>query len=220
MDWATSDYTRTYADTFFLPEPGHDAGVYLLDEASRDTDPEDRVRVPIRRYGDVAGRFGRPIRCKAGSTPYNRARARGELREGFYGNILSSHRNNHAIFDSTWDERPMHYNPSAGSDWAHLVPPPRLRPYGGGPAPSLAFPIISQSEALNRPKDLFQGGETAADQSCKCPSPDRLLQLIKIVLLIVIVVLLAMTLISAQRLSRDLEKTIHEASEILRAATK
>jgi hypothetical protein len=226
MDWATADYTRTYADTFFLPEPDHDAGVYLLDEAGRDTDPEDRARVPIRPYGDSCGRYGRPIREPGRVTPYDYARSRG-LREGFYGNIVSSKRNNHAIFDAAWDERPMHYNPNAGSDWAHLVPHPSQRPYGGGPAPSLAFPKITASEALNGPKDLFQGH--VGDAGASPPSAQevarrearrevsRTLQIVKVVLLVVVVVLLAMTLASTYQMAKGLERSVQEVVGVLRA---
>jgi hypothetical protein len=222
MDWATDDYTRTYADTFFLAEPDHDKGVYLLDEAGRDTDPEDRVRVPIRAYGDGSGRYGRPIRRSERATPFDYARSRGGLREGFYGNIVSSKRNNHAIFDAAWDERPMHYNPNAGSDWAHLVPLPSQRPYGGGPAPSLAFPIITPSEALNKPKDLFQGQlqETAGREARREArrEVDRTLQILKVVLLVVIVVLLAMMLASTRQLAKGFERSVQEAVSLLRAA--
>jgi hypothetical protein len=222
MDWATADYTRTYGDTFFLPEPDHDAGVYLLDEAGRDTDPDDRARVPIRYYGDSSGRYGRPVRSSGRATPYDHARAR-RLREGFHGNIVSSKRNNHAIFDAAWDERPMHYNPSAGSDWAHLVPHPSQRPYGGGPAPSLAFPMITASESLNNPKDLFQGsasGGVTPQEAARRETRrevDRMLQIVKVVLLVIVVVLLAMTLVSAHQRLKGIEQSVQEAVSVLRA---
>lgn len=194
MDWSTSDYTKTYADTLYVPEPDHDAGVYLLDEAGAGPknswlgpDPEDaatdsRVRAPLRPAG--------------------------RAREGFYtgGNIVSDRHNNHAVFDAAWDERPLHYSPSAGPDWAHLVPSPRQRPPGGGPAPSLAFPMITQSEAQVGPKDLFTGGR-APGPGPDGWTPELALQLIKVVLLLVIVVLLALTLRAAGRVARRLKKT-------------
>jgi hypothetical protein len=214
MDWATDDYTRTYADTIYVTRPDADEGVYLLDEAGRGTDAagDPYVRVPIRSYDKRAGR------CGGAPQGYTRGRAAGapRTREGFYGNIISDRRNNPAVFNAAWDERPLHYNPGAGEDWAHLVPPPSARPPGGGPAPSLAFPFITQSEAMIRPKDLFSpnagaGAGTSGGGGCGM-SAEFVLQLIKIVLLVVIVILLAMTLSAAGRLARSLEKTVKKAT--------
>ena len=39
------------------------------------------------------------------------------------GQFTSSRRDNHAIFDVAWDERPQRYRPESGPPWARLVPP-------------------------------------------------------------------------------------------------
>lgn len=144
MDWSTGDYTRTYADTIFVPEEDSDRGVYLLEEGGKDTDTANRA--PIRPYGQP-GRWGEAGRPRGAYTPYNVQRTR----EGFYGNLESSRKNNLAVFDNDWDERPMHYNPNAGTDWARLAPPPSLRPPGGGWGPNLAFQKTTPSEGLDHP---------------------------------------------------------------------
>jgi hypothetical protein len=226
MDWSTHDYAKTFADTIYTPEQDCDEGVYILDEAGRDTDCslDTRIRVPIRPYGDPAGRFGRAARHSEVGTPFNEYRARegscgNSAREGFYGNIISARENNGAVFDVAWDERPMHYNPNAGKDWAHLVPPPYLRPPGGGPAPTCAFPPITNSEAQVGPKNLFQGGGGDAGASAgACRSCDRtaalVLQFMKVIL-VIILVLLAMALMSVGHLARRLEKTVKAAVKAL-----
>jgi hypothetical protein len=201
MDWATHDYTRTYADTIYTPEPDYDSGVSLLDEAPAWTPPARR-----------SGRDAPPMQpgCRRGGAP---------RREAFYGNVVSDRRNSRAIYDVAWDERPLRYNPNAGADWAELVPPPQLRPPGGGPAPSLAYPIITQSEAANGTKDLFAANSCQACHSrpspCSGLTAELALQFVKIIILIVIVVLLAMTLSAAGRLAKCLEKTIKEAAAAL-----
>lgn len=193
MDWSTHDYTRTYADTFFLPDETHDSGVSLLDEAgARDEHP----RAPIRDERDVRGRH----------------------RETYYtgGNIVSRDGDKRrAIFDAAWDERPMHYNPNAGTDWAHLVPPYARRPYGGGPAPSLAFPMITNSEAQVGPKDLFSVGGGAAAATA-ASSTAGLISIIQVVLLVVLVVMMACLLNSVSHVARDLRDANLE-KEIRRA---
>lgn len=225
MDWSTGDYTKTYADTIYVPEPEHGTGVYLLDEAGRDSDPgvDSRIRAPIRPYGleDRPGRFGR-----SASRPPHRPQ-----REGFYtdGNIISNRAggNSRRVFDVAWDERPQHFNPSSGPEAARLVPDPRVRPHGGGPAPSLAFPLISHSEAVVDPsRNPFPSApskECFGGRCCgNCGGGAELgLQLVKVILLVVILVLLAMTLMASARLARSLEKTVKEAvgalSEVARA---
>jgi hypothetical protein len=220
MDWSTHDYTRTYADTIYVPEQDYGAGVYPLDEAGPDADDavDSRVRAPIRpyslsdKYADRGGRYGRAARHPIVGTPFNEYRTR----EGYYtgGNIVSNRENQRAVFNVAWDERPLHYNPNAGTDWAHLVPPYSARPYGGGPAPSLAFPMITNSEAQVRPKELFAAGAGAG--ACG-HSAELVLQVIKVILLVIIVVMLAMSLSAAGRVSRDIEKTIREALSAARA---
>ena len=216
MDWSTNDYTQTYADTIHVPEQEAGTGVYLLDEAGPPVDTGDRPHVPIRPYGRPPGRFGTPYQTSNRDRVYTRYPSQKQaIKEGYYtgGNIISDRENNHAVFDVAWDERPMHYNPSAGPGWAHLVPSATQRPPYGGPAPSLAFPMISTSEAQVGPKDLFtgsngHGGHGGHSGHGVCIELAPLLQIIKVVLLFVIVVLLAMTLVAAGRLSRCLEKTL------------
>ena len=248
MDWSTGDYTQTYADTFFLPEPEHGTGIYLLDESGRDSDPggDPYVRAPIRPYGNRSGRYGKAARHSVPSGLASACRgSRSETgaplwadgtpdarkpppvgREGYYtgGNIISSPRGRRPIFDVAWDERPQHYNPRSGEDWAHLVPNPRDRPHGGGWAPSLAFPHITQSEAMVDPyhnpavgapsKECFRGASQGIPP-LPGQSAEYCLQFIKIILLVVIVVLLAMTLAATGRAARSLEKMIGESVGVL-----
>jgi hypothetical protein len=210
MDWSSDDYSRVYADTFLTPAPETGTGVYLLDEAGRDTDPYDRDRLeaPIRRYGPK----GPPRRPPAGPR-----------REGFFGNVISDRGNTRAVFDVAWDERPLHFNPHSGTDWAHLVPPPSA--HRGPPA----FPLITRSEAANNPgavqlpgapsKECFGGGACGHPAACSAcgRSTELNLQYLKVFLLIVIVVLLALTLMAAGRLARSLEKTVRTAVGLLGA---
>jgi hypothetical protein len=210
MDWSTNDYTRTYADTLYVPESEADEGIYLLDEAGRGSDPttDDHLRVPIRRYGGYTAPPG----------------AKGR-KEGFYGNVVSSRENNRRVFNAAWDERPMHYNPNSGRAWAHLVNQPR-------PEFSPTFPPITQSEALNDPRSVslpgspsrecaglgcgregFAGGAHGGGRSCDCQG----LQLLKVFLLVVIVVLLSLILSAAGRVAKSLEKTLRSTVEALGA---
>jgi hypothetical protein len=210
-DWATHDYARTYADTIYVPEPTYDAGVSTLEEAGPDTDPlgGTYARAPGRGRLYPAGPGGwwytpgAPAGPEGAMGPSPRpgpARERPGVREGFYGNIISSRRGFRPVFDVAWDERPLHFNPSAGADWAHLVPDPAARPPGGGPAPSLAFPLIPRGVALNAPKDLFRpdpGGAPAREPAAADRQPGYAV----VFLLILLVVLLALVLSSIDRAS-------------------
>jgi len=146
MDWSTNDDTVNYPGTFITRSRDYDTGIYVLDEASKESDPYTTHKVPIRAYDMSVGKYGNAARRPESHTI---------VKENFNGSGTPySNRSNgnlQRVFENDWDERPMHYNPNAGADWAHLVPPRCSRPYGGGPAPSLAFPILSQSEGLNNP---------------------------------------------------------------------
>jgi hypothetical protein len=201
-DWSTSDYTRGDGGTFYVPEEDHDAGVYILDEPVR----------PARVYQSTV-RMADPARVGV---------ARG-YKEGYYtgGNIISQDKNRERVFDTTWDERPERYNPNSGAEWARLVPNPRDRPYGGGPAPSLAFPMISQSEAMNKPDaSVFPSAPAAgcAGREGFAVGPSisvaNLLQIIKVVLLIIVAVLLAMSLRASGRIEDALEKLALSAAAL------
>jgi hypothetical protein len=214
MDWSTHDYTRTYADTFFLPEDTYDEGVSLLDEAappgqSWKRNPASAAgsdghrRVPTRWDDDRRSR----------SQNDSRSQNRSDGRERYYtgGNVVSNDGERRAIYNTAWDERPMHYNPNAGTDWAHLVPPYSRRPYGGGPCPSQAFPLITNSEAQVGPKDLFTAGGGAPSRAALSTA-----QVVQIVLLVVLVVLMACLLNAIAGLKSDsqswkLEKEIRDA---------
>ena len=125
-------------------------------------------------------------------------------REGYYtgGNIIGAAEEPPPGLRRGLGLAPPAYNPHSGTDWAHLVPDPRDRPRGGGPAPSLAFPLVPHSAAIDAPWN--NPAPTAPSPVCAgrkegfgaSPS-DHSLQLIKVFLLIVIVVLLAMTLMAA-----------------------
>jgi hypothetical protein len=236
MDWSTGDYTQTYADTIYVPEQEYGEGVYLLDETGQESDPY--LRVPIRPY-EMVIRQSCPDKGKVTRRPGSEV----PRREGYYtgGNIISERGsgNDRRVFDVAWDERPQHYNPNSGPGWAHLVPDPRARPYGGGPAPSLAFPMTTNSEATVYPshnpfpsatsKECFSHVERqqapyfgGGASPCCTPATsdarqDLYFHLIKIILLVVIVVLLAMTLMASTRLAHDLEKTVKEAVRALGA---
>jgi hypothetical protein len=196
MDWSSHDYTQTYADTFVLPEDDSDAGLHVLNEPGPTpkrswSSPEDtadlyaRARVPIRPY---------------------RAPTRAGRRERFY--IGGSDReNNPAVFNAAWDERPLRYNPNAGAGWAELVPPYRDRPYGGGPAPSRAYPPWTSSEGQVAPQELFTGSANAgagAFAGCGVATAG-------LVLLVAVVVLLALTLAAAGRLEKELAVAVRAA---------
>jgi hypothetical protein len=229
MDWSTGDYTSVYGDTFYLPE-SH-GSVYLLDEAERGPDPYE-PRAPIGRY-DYAPRGGdRP--CKqSGYLSTDRAQYYGgregysgtprSSREGFYGNVVSERGDGELarVYNVAWDERPMHYNPNAGTDWAHLVPSRADRPYGGGPAPSLAFPLQTPSEGLNNPqasswasapcrgspaKESFQGQTPT--------TPTLSSQDVQLFILVIVIILLSVALMDANRQTRSLEKLLKKSFRI------
>lgn len=236
MDWASNDCTRDYADTFYTRAPESDTGVYTLDEAGQ-RPASNRNAVPIRGYDARApGRYGQPnLRPEPpGFAGY--AERGGAGREGFNGSgspySERASGNLDRVYASGWDERPMHYNPNAGKDWAHLVPPPCARPYGGGPAPSLAFPLwVTQSEGADNPRvapqngslsrECFTGGtaaqaaaplaQAAAPLAQAAAPPAQALsaqnmELLKIMLLIVLVVMLAMTMSTAHRIEKQCQK--------------
>ena len=216
-DWSTGDYTKNYGGTFYLPPSTADEGISLLDE-DRPEDPGTHARVP-GPWGYEGRRRGRRGGCREAPRegPREGARegsrregCRGSRREGYYtgGNVISDNENRRAVFDAAWDERPLHYNPHAGTDWSHLVPPQSCRPHGGGPAPSLAFPMITNSEAQVSPKDLFAAGPAGAPAPAAraCCGAEMTLQVIKVILLFVIVVMLAMALAAAARAARALEE--------------
>jgi hypothetical protein len=242
MDWASEDYTRDSPGTFYTRAPESGTGIYLLDEASRETDPyrSNEGRVPIRPYdARASGRYGYPNRRPepkgfAGyAEGFNGGAPRRERccgREGFVGpGVIDSERasgNLAAIYEAGWDERPMHYNPNAGCDWAHLVPSPCDRPYGGdrgGRASKAAFPIgLSQSEGLNAPesamltgaptRECFAGGAPpatapTANDPCHCGAAQNM-QVLKIVLLLLLVVMLAMSLMTSHRIEKYCKKVI------------
>ncbi len=215
MDWSTNDYTQTFADTIYVPETGADTGIYLLDEAgdSQRDAPDDRARVPIRPYDY---RHGRPARHPGVGVP-----SRPGGREGYYtgGNIISDRENNHAVFDVAWDERPMHYNPNAGAEWAHLVPSQTQRPYGGGPAPSLAFPMITNSEAQVSPKDFFTPGKNQGNPDAKARAAvaEITLAVLKVVLFVILAILLAMAIIAVGRAARAFDRMAVSVAALLKS---
>ena len=128
MDWATSDYTRTYADTIFVPEPDHDSGVSLLDPSDQSDNPENG-RDRLRSYGHRDGRYGRTIRHSEKAAPHNERREgfRGGARENYYtgGNVVSSHKNLDRVYDVAWDQTPQSRTPATGPTAA--APPPASR---------------------------------------------------------------------------------------------
>jgi len=237
-DWATSDYTRTYGDTVFVPEPGYDSGVYLLEESGQENPAAGYPQRTGVGYGHRPGRYGETARGHPG--PAGPVRSRG-VKEGYYtgGNVISqSGYDRQELYNTAWDERPERYNPNSGADWARLVPNPRDRPYGGGPAPSLAFPMISQSEAMNKPDDAVFPSAASSECGTKgCGRPhavrenfaglpsaravvtvDALLQVFKVILLFVVVILLAMALVSSNRIERDLEKLTREVALMMKGS--
>lgn len=257
MDHASSDYSQTYADTFVLPPFEYDTGVYTLDEASRSTDlnADDYLRAPIRRYD---AQRNNPIKCggpfTCGETGVGTYHTRGSVsmpprahrahsatrasgRESFAPGFPNHIEEKQAIFGVNWDERPMHYNPKAGEEWAHLIPSQQVRPAGGGPAMSLAFPTRDEERAqelwraaqLARRKENFaenrMDGVDGAHPNCGCGAKCGSgrageMQTLKMFLLVIIVVLLAMTLAAANSISRGIDKTIKKAIKALSAAAQ
>jgi hypothetical protein len=111
-------------------------------------------------------------------------------KEKYYtgGNIISRRENNRAIFDAAWDERPRHYSPGAGPEWAHLVPPPRGEE---------AYPRITHSEAQVR--EGFVNARTH--------------DIFKLILIIIIVVITAMV-VSATMVSACIENALKAARNL------
>lgn len=226
MDWASDDYARGAADSY-VRQPDSDVGIYLLDDASRAEDPNTGAptpgpgprRDPLRvRAPGACGRYGCPLPRREGfngsGTPYSE-RGSGTLAR---------------IFAGDWDERPEHYNPAAGADRAHLVPPPCARPYGGGPAPSLAFPVLSQSEGANNPnayagagvpaRECFGGAPAAAAGPCPhCGHGATAQQFTRTFLLILALVLAAMAFAAFNRLEKTIKKLYRAAPALAASPT-
>jgi hypothetical protein len=230
MDHASGDCTQIYADTFVYTPDTYDTGVYTLDDSERANERwcDDRARVPIRRYKRNECnpvRSGGPVRC-------------GEVREGFRGketywtgktavNAVDRERKN-AIFDGDYDERPLHYAPLAGEDWAHLIPRQSQRPLGGACTTSLAFPanLEDEKEVMRlRAEDprLREGFQSQQPSQPQIPSISEIhLQYIKIFLLIVIVVMMAMTLAISFKMVAGTQRSLKKAIKLLgqRAASQ
>jgi hypothetical protein len=141
MDWSSGDYTQVYADTVYTGEAEPDRGLYLHE---RGRAPPDRVYAPARAPpGWNDGYVRRPWR---GSS------------EGFYGNVVSDRGDLPSIYGAAWDERPAHYNPSAGAGDAHLLPSASQRPPGGGPAPSRTHQAAAPTSERGCGHDNFDSG--------------------------------------------------------------
>ena len=226
-----------YADSFTLPDADEE-GVFL-DEGASDC---DSVR------GDCPGRTGRGLQGL-------RDNFRGDRRDNFRGprrgnpgapdiptpagreTFYASDRRGRPELDRVnWDERPprgathTYGNANDPSEWFHLVPSPALRPYGGGPAPSLAYPIPAPGRgaelnglgSVNLPtaRECFAAApaQASAQASAQAPAPDHAIkitfpQLGVIILLFVAVVLLALVLKSAGRIISCLERTVLATAE-------
>lgn len=237
IDWSSDDYTCVHGDTFYVPE--QTASVYLLDEAGEAADHygDPHLRVPISRYeyrmGGKDKPCAQPPRNRARTSPPN-ARDRPGQKEGFYGHVVSDRADGELTrtYNIDWDERPMHYNPNAGTDWAHLVPSRWDRPYYGGPAPSLAYPVLSQSEGINDPRaNPWPGTPSPECGMRQVPWPpehkesfsaaaaqDTPAQQAQMFILVVIIVLLAVALVSANRHARSLEKLLKKSFRAAREA--
>jgi hypothetical protein len=231
QDWSSDDYTRVYGDTYYVPEQA--ASVYLLDEAGLASDHrgDPHLRVPISRYEYTSAGKHRPYGT--------------DKREGFYGNVVSERGDGQLarVYNAAWDERPMHYNPNAGTDWAHLVPSRYDRPYYGGPAPSLAYPVLSQSEGINRPwasqwpatpsaecggravpwppaksKEQFGGAGGVASETSLMQSgaSGASPQDTTMFILVVVIVLLAVALVSATSHAGSLERLLKKSFKMAR----
>jgi hypothetical protein len=225
MDWSSDDPTVNFGDSIYVPAPGADEGIYVLDEADRLADP-DRRR-PYTRYEAPSANGGLASWSRARDDPNVRHsnRYRGQ-KEGYYtgGNIGSmgphTSGNTQRIFDVAWDERPQQYNPNVGAGWAKLLPTQMQRPHNGVlPLPSLAYPILSTSEAQDR---LGRGDwPSAPAMACMGGGKEGLaarprgsaipIDFMSALLLIVIIVLLAMLLTAAGRIERKLSRLLREA---------
>ena len=117
MDWATGDYTRTYADSLFVPEPSYDRGVALL--------PRREGFVLPRREGFVL-----PQR-ESFAEPYQRRLHERRRHERFQGRVLRD------AFSAGGGE----------GDAGRLVPSLAARPPKGGPSPASTYPCADTAHA-------------------------------------------------------------------------
>jgi hypothetical protein len=208
LDWATSDYAQTYADSLYTTEPEPDSGIYVLSDDESGGPCVGVDAVPPRR---PLGQRRRPVGAglqKSGPS----AVGPGE-KEGFYGNVVSSRRGQRPIFDAAWDERPQRYRPDTGPAWAELVPLPCRRPPGAAPVPSLAFPVMSNSEAVVGPMDRFTSGGKAAPTGWPAPALQVLF-----VLLVIIAILLGALVTTVRKVERRLRKHLATPPGAPRAA--
>lgn len=193
-DWSTEDYTRSYGGTFYEgPPPGE--GVVLLEEAGNRFSPgcgHARGRVEACSACGTCGGGSRRERFAS-----NAAAARGP---GAYDVATSDVGNRAVIFNQAWDERPQHYNPNAGEEWARMgLPLPRQTWRGGPPEP--AFPIVPGSEAILI--DRFAGAPAAAAvATCGVTITPLQLAIFAIILIAILVAILSRLL----RLDRRLKK--------------
>jgi hypothetical protein len=149
-------------------------------------------------------------RCPATHWPRTPARLAHRVpgREPF---VSTGDRN--SVFNVAFDERPLHYSPHAGLEWAHLAPPADRGP--------VAFPILSTDAAQMFARDMFSAAPGAAAATA-CGGAQVLsgvelsLQILKVVLLFVIVAMLAFAMVAAGREARALTSVIRDAIASLR----
>lgn len=188
-------------DTYDSGYEPYDEGIYLLERANHAVATADR--------------------------PRNQAKQ--PRKESFSNNLNSDRTNIHSIYDESYEPWPLRYNPGAGPEWSNLVPRQSDRPWGGGWAPSLAFPI-PKNPPFGRRDFIARGCGGERDIGCDSGcggegrerfggkvacTPEMTTQYIKIFLMVVIIVLLAISITIAFKLSRGIEKTIKTAIKVL-----
>jgi len=201
IDWASSDPILGHGDVLHIPPPESDAGIYLLEEAERATPRCDPSRPPYERGGSMSRRrSGLPDGYREGFT-------NGYRREN--NNAIPCRTGLRSVYDVAWDERPLHFAPGAGAEWAHLVPPARCGPP--------AFPVLSQSEGANNPDKMQLNGRCcdkfAVGGTVPPPPPSNNSMAIIFVLVLLVAVLLAMM----GRVTSSCEKTLKRAIKALAA---
>lgn len=223
MDLPVPDIAYSYSDVFQSPIE-EEGGIYTLEEAGKNTDPNTGPNIRNRYALDLRMRGPPPI---GGMTSYARPPKR--VAEGFSSKayargssnavpsstgLKSARWNRPPIDDIVWDERPRSFRPNSSNLHAELFIPPQLRPWGGGPSPYLAYPTYSPARAVSV-IDGFTGdpngaatGSSGGGISAK--SIEVGLQMVKVVLFLVIVILLAMWMV-VQMQSSNLRQCIREA---------
>lgn len=210
-----SDYAHSYGDVMQSPDDV-DGGIYLLEEAGRDTDPylESQRRTREQPLSGVRMRDPRVV-----SRPSLQGARRFEEpnREDFipfprpppvlseferysrdipgYRGLRSDRRDRPPIERVAWDERPRRFRPDDGPVDSEFYPPPAARPPGGtiNPTPTQMNSAPSNSWAVDHPAGLspLEGIGKAIREGFTAGKPnDNIMAVVLLFVFIMIVALL------------------------------